>query len=330
MARYLFLIVGLSWLLSPSSRAATPLDNVIRLGLAESYATAILLTGGNAVRFGFWDFDPNDVVGLEDENLGSLEAQQIRQRIRTFSLPYTWSSPLGEQDNTLVLGAKAAYLGQVQETQIVTSSEQAKDSIDSSVTTLTVGAELRHRATDHLGLAAGLNLNLQRYRNSTDFNTPESQALAPLVDGLITNYSANAWQAEPHVRATWFVGGRDTEVKLISDFHYMRGRTFDTDRPAHEVQPEAWYWSNGVRWRHPYVTRFLPGQNVWMQASRYDLGGDLGEALGNHYYYEAGVGWLLDLRKMNIPFVDNVGIGINLNYGSVLRGGTLVLLFNEE
>ncbi|WP_369819067.1 Solitary outer membrane autotransporter beta-barrel domain [Alcanivorax sp. HI0044] len=28
--------------------------------------------------------------------------------------------------------------------------------------------------------------------------------------------------------------------------------------------------------------------------------------------------------------MDNVGIGINLNYGSVLRGGTLVLLFNEE
>ena len=61
-----------------------------------------------------------------------------------------------------------------------------------------------------------------------------------------------------------------------------------------------------------------------------DLGGDLGDALGNHYYYEAGVGWLLDVRKINIPFVDNVGIGINLNYGSVLRGGTLVLLFNED
>ncbi len=61
----------------------------------------------------------------------------------------------------------------------------------------------------------------------------------------------------------------------------------------------------------PFVTRILPGQNVWMQASRYDLGADLDGPLGNHYYYEAGV-------------------GINLNYGSVLRGGTLVLLFNEE
>ena len=67
-----------------------------------------------------------------------------------------------------------------------------------------------------------------------------------------------------------------------------------------------------------------------MQASRYDLGADLDGPLGNHCYYEAGVGWLLDVQKLNIPFVDNIGVGINLNYGSVLRGGTLVLLFNEE
>jgi len=310
--------------------AATPLERVIRLSLAESYTTAILLTGGNAVRFGFWDFDPNSFVGLEDDNLGGLEAQELRQRISTLSLPYTWSTPLGEGSNTLVLGAKASFLGQKQETQIVSSNRSAKDTIVSDVTTLTLGGELRHRANDHIGLAAGLNMHWQRYNNDTDFNTPESQALAPLTDGLLTNYTANAWQAEPHLRATWYVGGRGAEVKLISDIHYMRGRTFDTSNPAHEVQPEAWYWSNGARWRHPYLTRFLPGQNVWMQATRYDLGGDLGDSLGNHYYYEAGVGWLLDLRKANIPFVDNIGIGINLNYGSVLRGGTLILLLNEE
>ncbi|MZR62667.1 Solitary outer membrane autotransporter beta-barrel domain [Alcanivorax sp. DP30] len=329
MTRHLFLLALLAAVAAPS-RAATPLDKVIRLSLAESYVTAILLNGGDAVRFGFWDFDPNNFIGLEDENLGSLEAQQLRQRLSTLSIPYTWSTPLGEDSNTLVLGVKAAYLGQRQETQIVSSDMSTVDAIDSSITTLTLGGEVRHRLNGYVGLAAGLNLNWQRYRNRTDFNTPESQALAPLFDGLITNYSANAWQAEPHVRATWFVGGRDAELKLISSLHYMHGRTFDTGETAHDVQPEAWYWSNSARWRHPYVTQILPGQNVWLQASRYDLGGDLDGPLGNHYYYEAGVGWLLDIRKMNIPFVDNVGIGINLNYGSALRGGTLVLLFNEE
>ncbi|MCM0612869.1 Solitary outer membrane autotransporter beta-barrel domain [Marinobacter sediminum] len=31
----------------------------------------------------------------------------------------------------------------------------------------------------------------------------------------------------------------------------------------------------------------------------------------------------------DISFIDNISVGINLNYGSVLRGGPLVLLFNE-
>ncbi len=328
MTRHLLLFFFITTLAMPA-RAATPLDRAIRLGLAESYVTALLLTGGNAVRFGFWDFNPNDFVGLEDEQLGTLEAQELRQQISTLSLPWSWKTPIGEHSNTLVLGAKAAYLGEKQETKIIPTGNGTDDVIDSSVTTLSLGGELRHRSNDYLRLDAGLNLHLQRYRNKTDFNTQESQALAPFLDGLITNYSAKAWQDEPHLRATWFVGGRDSEVKLISEIHYMRGRTFDTGETAHEVQPEAWYWSNGVRWRSPILTRLMRGQNVWMQASRYDLGADLDEPLGNHYYYEAGIGWLVDIPE-RIPFVRNVGIGINLNYGSVLRGGTLVLLFNED
>ncbi|MBW4934027.1 Solitary outer membrane autotransporter beta-barrel domain [Marinobacter sp. F4206] len=31
-----------------------------------------------------------------------------------------------------------------------------------------------------------------------------------------------------------------------------------------------------------------------------------------------------------LSFPDSVSFGINLNYGSVRRGGTLVLLFNED
>ncbi len=158
MTRHLILLVILATVAAPS-RAATPLDKVIRLSLAESYVTAILLTGGDAVRFGFWDFDPNNFIGLEDENLGSLEAQQLRQRLSTLSIPYTWSTPLGEDSNTLVLGAKAAYLGQQQETQIISSDSRAVDAIDSSITTLTLGGEVRHRLNGHVGLAAGLNVH---------------------------------------------------------------------------------------------------------------------------------------------------------------------------
>ncbi|MCG8393167.1 MAG: Solitary outer membrane autotransporter beta-barrel domain [Pseudomonadales bacterium] len=326
MARLGFLLVILA---TGTTLAATPLDNAIRLSLAESYVTASLLSSGDAVRFGFWDFDPNSLFNLDNDDFGSLEAQQRRQRLTTFSLPITWETTVGVQEDILELGAKAAYVESAQETQLVSSSSRIKDTITNSVTSLSAGASLTRRVSPQLALSSGLNGHWMRYDNDTDFNTAASRPLAPLVDGLITNYTTDAWLAEPHVGATYFIDGPDSEVQLFSDYHYMSGHTYHADQAAHDVQPEAWYWANGVRWRHPVVSHLLPGQNAWLRAARYDLGGDLDGPLGNHYYFEAGVGWLLDL-KGRLPYVENIGIGVNLNYGSLLRGGTLVLLFNEE
>lgn len=326
------LAILITLLASSRLHSDTPLDRLIAVSLAETYVTANLLTSGNAVRLGFWDFDPNQYVKLEDENLGSLEAQELRQRISTFSLPYTWSTPLGESGNTLTLGAKAAYVETRKKAQLISSTSSAQDKRSNSVSTLGIGARLSRRLNDHWKVGTALDGHWLRFRDDTDFNTPESQAIQPYIDGLITNYQADAWLAEPSARVTYFVGGRDAEVKLISDLHYMSGHTFHEDQDAHTVQPEAWYWANTVRWKHPFMEKLLPGQNMWIQMSRYDLGADLDNPLGNHYYFEAGVGWLLDIRH-RVPyisrFVDNIGVGINVNYGSVLRGGTLALLFNE-
>ncbi|HIP75643.1 MAG TPA: hypothetical protein EYH12_00485, partial [Psychromonas hadalis] len=41
-----------------------------------------------------------------------------------------------------------------------------------------------------------------------------------------------------------------------------------------------------------------------------------------------GTGILLDTRKF-ASLVDNIGIGINLNVGRNLTGGSLVIYFNE-
>lgn len=314
------------------AHASTPLERNIRDALSQNFVTANLLTSGDAVRFGFWNFDPNTYLDLDDGNLGSLEAQELRQHISTFSLPYHWNLALerdGKPTNdTLQLGVKAAYFATDRDTQLISSNSNETDNIKSQVTSVSFHSALIRRFTPHWQLTGGLNLHASRYKNKTRFST-RSRQIADATDGLLTNYSADAWLAEPHLKATYFVGGENAEVRIFSSFHYLAGQTFHTHRRAHEAKPEAWYWTNGVRWRHPYVTRVLPGQNVWMQAARYDLGGDLSEPLGNHYYYEAGVGWLLDIKR-RIPFIDNIGIGINVNYGSVLRGGTLILLLNEN
>ncbi|MCG6295872.1 Solitary outer membrane autotransporter beta-barrel domain, partial [Vibrio vulnificus] len=59
------------------------------------------------------------------------------------------------------------------------------------------------------------------------------------------------------------------------------------------------------------------------------VGGDTSESLGTHHYYEASVGWLMT-PPFKTQWVDNVGIGLSLNYGSALKGGSLVLFFNQD
>lgn len=170
---------------APGNTAANnAVNRAVRLSLAESFVTANLLTSGDAVRFGFWDFDPNTLLNLNDDNFGSLESQELRQRITTFSLPYTWQTPLAETGNTLTLGAKAAYVENAQETQIISSTSQAKDEIKSSVSSLSAGAAFSRRLSTHWDITFSTYAHWMRYRNDTQFNTADSQAIAPPSTGL--------------------------------------------------------------------------------------------------------------------------------------------------
>ena len=178
------ILPGLLLAAAPGKASANDAVNrAIRLSLAESFVTANLLTSGDAVRFGFWDFDPNTLLNLDDDNFGSLESRELRQRIATFSLPYNWQTPLAETGNTLSLGVKAAYVENKQQTQIINSTSRAKDEINSSVTSLSVGGTFCRTLSTHWDLAFSTHAHWMRYRNPTHFNTDASQAIAPAVEG---------------------------------------------------------------------------------------------------------------------------------------------------
>ena len=107
----------------------------------------------------------------------------------------------------------------------------------------------------------------------------------------------------------------------------MVGQSLNADNEAHEFRTEAWYWSNGFAMKTPFTMEGWSKYGLWIRLSRTDMGGDLDGALGDNHYYEAGIGWLVDTRK-NSSFFENAGFGININYGSVLRGGTIIFMYN--
>lgn len=69
-------------------------------------------------------------------------------------------------------------------------------------------------------------------------------------------------------------------------------------------------------------------ESVYIKLQRSDISGDMVSSLNTHHFYEIGIGILIDTTKLT-DLADNVGIGINLNKGSSLYGGSIVFYFNE-
>ncbi len=64
------------------TNAKTPFEKAVQDNFSSTYVTAALLANSNDIRFGFFNFDPNGVTGLDNDNLGSEEAIDLRQTKR--------------------------------------------------------------------------------------------------------------------------------------------------------------------------------------------------------------------------------------------------------
>ncbi|GAM54322.1 hypothetical protein JCM19231_2211 [Vibrio ishigakensis] len=69
-------------------------------------------------------------------------------------------------------------------------------------------------------------------------------------------------------------------------------------------------------------------QDFLVRFRRIDVGGDLRDPVGATHYNEYAFGWVVDTSDYS-SVIYNVGIGININYGSSLKGGSLVFFYNE-
>lgn len=70
-------------------------------------------------------------------------------------------------------------------------------------------------------------------------------------------------------------------------------------------------------------------QLIYSSFNRIDIGGDISEPMIATHYYEISLGWLMT-PPFTSSWIDNVGLGLTVNYGSALRVGSVVLFFNQE
>ena len=324
-------LAGLIGCLSLASvtHAESVADDIIQRQLAEAYATTILLADGEAIQLGLVNFNPNDYARLEDDNLGTEESISGREKLSLLSVPLELEIPVSLIDHDVHGGLRFSMLREVERGKLATSIQPEEDRFETRVYSVEGNLRWRYHFTDTWSLDLGQALYLMRYENRTDFRNGDSRDLRPGLDGLITNHSSEAWVSRTTTGFAWTPDQEEARTEYFTTFNYLAGNSIRPDRSEHDAEPEAWYWRNGVRTKIPVFQDSDADKFVLLKLSRVNVGGDLPNPMGSSVFYEAGAGFVSSTNG-RIPFVRNLGLFLNINYGSDLRGGTLGILYNVD
>lgn len=295
--------------------AAEPLDTLIRDALAQTFTATALLTDNEEVTFGFLDFNPNEFLDQNNDQLGSDEALALRSQLRLYSIPFSFEDR-DDEGSVNQFGVQLSRL------------DSGDNGRETSVLALRLKAIRRQSLGSGYYLDAGTSGHVMRFRDSTDYRTPTEQALSSALDGYLANFHAKAWMIEPKLGLRYHHILWGSGWQWYGELNYLYGQTFDTNNPAHQTSMESWHTRLGTRIRVPFRSPWLIGQSLLIRLARTDLGSDVQEPLGVRHYYTTGLGWLINIGNGD-SWIENIGLSANITYGGALKGGTLVLLVNE-
>ncbi|WP_018983169.1 Solitary outer membrane autotransporter beta-barrel domain [Salinimonas chungwhensis] len=323
--RKLIFTTLMSLVLTPSLTHANELERQAAISVESAFATASLLSDNDVVKLGFLNFNPNDVIGTSNEALGSSDATSLRSGIDRFNFPLNITSQEGES-TTWKLGGRASYVNIEQELFLGADLQNRGDELTDRVISLSLGGGAIHQIDRHWTLSANMNVTWMKYRNRIDYRTDVSEQIKNRFNGLLVNFDVEMLMLEPMISLAYSWQHQDIEFSLSSDFHYLHGFAIDTSNPAHDVEPNEWYVIGGLDVSQPVSFFGADDQVMKYRLSRVELSNLLTQQMGSGHYYEAEIGWVKK-RPDYADYIKEYGVGVNFNYGSILKGGTLVLYY---
>ncbi|EGA70807.1 hypothetical protein VISI1226_01740 [Vibrio sinaloensis DSM 21326] len=316
-------------LIGLSSIAAFPVgaSDFARNYLEQAFATSIVLTDSDVFTVGIHDFDPNDWFNLKNEQIGSDQSVQRRQEMAITTIPYTFELSEPSANNQQRVFTRFSVVRSRQDFSIF--SNEAKDHNDEYILGGYAAYQYQFSLNEQWSVTPSIGVHLQYFKNHHDYRSDLSQAIIkPIFDGVLFNTDAWALSYEPSVEAKY------THVKdwgswnFSSSFHYFYGMGWGKANGGDVGNPEGWYMGNGLEAYYNVNHWGKSLQSLYTSIRRIDIGGDTSDPLGTEHYYEGSVGWLMTPPfKSNL--IDNIGIGLNINYGSALKGGSIVFFFNQ-
>lgn len=291
----------------------------------QDFAAAVILTDSDVITFGIQDFNPNSITPFENENLGNDDSLDLRNRVAVTAIPYSFElgSPSPQFHNELSF--RASFIHFENEISLNSRPDLPADTDINKIYGGFVQYKLTYDISDAWKLSYGVGNHLMYYENNHHYNSPESQQFQPELDGNAYNTSSYAYIIEPNVSAEYTLNRSWGYWKYSSNFNYFHGVTWGESDGG---EPHGWYLMNGVKLNYNVSNwgGYIP--SVYTSVKRIDLGGSPTISFGTDSYYEFSLGWLLTPPILR-DYVDNVGIGLNMNYGSALKGGSIVIFFNE-
>lgn len=298
----------------------------------EAFATSLVLSDSNMITFGIADFNPNRYLSKDENNpdngLGSNDSIQLRNQMTVYSLPYTFElteDPDSRWSHEITV--RASYVNT--DIDVEFKDKTSPDSDLDEMFGLYAEYAQNYDFYENWTISVGNAFHLMHYRNTHTYNSDFSQSFAPVLDGLYYNVSSNAFIIEPKITFQYKKETDWGEWRFNNSYHYAYGQGLGGSSDySSDANPEVWRFVNSIQLRYNMAHWNRLAQVLYLKAKRVDLGGDANEPLGTDFYYEFNIAWLIDTRKW-ISLVDNVGIGFTFNVGSALRGGSIVLFYDE-
>lgn len=286
----------------------------------ESFASSIVLTDSDAIRFGIGDFNPVNILEPLVEQQTETELS-LRNRLQVATFPYSWSL-----DDTAVINVHGAYVEQKQQITFndISIPDDSKDRLYGGF----IGYENRIKQFSQWQLRAGVGVHLLQFNNFHRYNSSFSQSLAKSYNGVYFNTTANALMVELDATLSRKKERKWGFWELKSNYNQFFGRTFSGDPATRGATPIGWHFINSATANIKIDQRVQFTESIYLKFQRVDLGGDARSAFATGHYYEYGGGLLIDTRHLTSWF-DNIGIGIHFNEGSAFSGGSIVLYINE-
>jgi len=321
------IVLPILCVLFPAIVNANTLSDLFRKELEQTFAASVLLNDTDVFTFGINNFDPNKVFRLDNEDIGSNESVSRRKDITSISIPYTFELPEYIEDNhqEITLRLSALRIEKDVSYASTTKSDFQKESVVSGYVEFANVSQLN----EYWSFSSAVGNHISYYRNDFEYRSSLLEPIKGQLDGIYLNTDAWAYIIEPKIKLTFEDKSDWGKYKLSTSWHYFNGLGWGEANDGNIGHPEGWYVANEAKLFYDLISWDKNITSMYSSIKRIDIGGDTVASMGTSSYYEGSVGWLLNPNLFN-DWVDNVGIGFTINYGSSLKGGSLVIFFNQD